>query len=118
MPRKKFKEPTGKERMKRRLPVGSRPARLEQDIKKAYTQDQLYEVGAITLLWNQIEAGVNFLLFIVLSSSSLHHSIWLGMMKKIQSLDGKIEILRKQYEASDILNQSKKLHKISFRCSK
>jgi hypothetical protein len=96
MPKKLSYEPTGKERMKRRHPEGAPPTRFEQDIKKAYTQDQLYEVGAITLLWNQIEASIDFLLFIVLSSSSLHYTIWMGMMAKIQSLEGKIEILRKR----------------------
>jgi len=45
------KRPTGKEIMKRRTPddLSLRPARFEFDPKKAYTTEQLAEIGAITL---------------------------------------------------------------------
>jgi hypothetical protein len=56
------KLPTGKEVMKRRTPsdVRFRPAKFEFDPKKAYTADQLAEIGAIALKWNQIEAHIDF----------------------------------------------------------
>ena len=52
------KQPTGKEIMRRRTPddLSLRPARFEFDPKKAYTPEQLAEIGAITLKWNQVEA--------------------------------------------------------------
>lgn len=56
-------QPTGKEIMRRRTPddPGLRPARLESDPKKAYSPDQLAEIGAVTLKWNQVEAHIDFI---------------------------------------------------------
>ena len=44
-------QPTGKEIMRRRTSddLSLRPARFEFDPKKAYTPEQLAEIGAITL---------------------------------------------------------------------
>lgn len=55
--------PSGKEIMKRRPPsdLRLRPARFESDPKKAYTTEQLAQIGAITLKWNQIEAHIDFI---------------------------------------------------------
>jgi hypothetical protein len=44
--------------MSRRQPKTSRPGRRVEDPKEAYTVAQLAEVGAIALMWNQID---NFL---------------------------------------------------------
>ncbi len=54
--------PTGREAMKRKPPedMRLRPAKFEFDPKKAYTSDQLAEIGAISLRWNQIEAHIEF----------------------------------------------------------
>ena len=63
-PEKKAKRlPTGQEIMKRRAPsdLNLRPHKFESDPKKAYTADQLAEIGAITLKWNQIEAHIDFI---------------------------------------------------------
>lgn len=59
---KQKKQPTGKEVMKRRMPadLSLRPARFESNPKKAYTTEQLAEIGAIALKWNQIEAHIEF----------------------------------------------------------
>ena len=45
--------------MKRRQPKDAKPGRRVQDIKKAYTQEQLTEIGSITLKWNQIDFFVD-----------------------------------------------------------
>src|SRR5208282_1905454 len=56
------REPTGHEVMRRPPPNdwGLRPARFEFDPKKAYSAEQLAEMGAISLKWNQIEAHIDF----------------------------------------------------------
>jgi len=66
------KLPTGKEIMKRRTPndLSLRPARFEFDPKKAYTTEQLAEIGAITLKWNQIEAHIEFVATFILFTKS------------------------------------------------
>jgi hypothetical protein len=55
--------PSGQERMKRKAPtdLSLRPQKFEFDPKKAYTAEQLAEIGAITLKWNQIEAHIDFI---------------------------------------------------------
>ena len=59
----KNKSPTGQEIMKRRAPthLALRPTKFESDPKRAYTVEQLAEIGAITLKWNQIEAHIDFI---------------------------------------------------------
>ncbi len=49
--------------MKRKAPtnLSLRPQKFESDPKKAYTAEQLAEIGAITLKWNQIEAHIDFI---------------------------------------------------------
>jgi hypothetical protein len=58
----KKKSPTGQEIMKRRAPshLELRPKKFESDPKRAYTVEQLAEIGAITIRWNQIEAHIDF----------------------------------------------------------
>lgn len=55
--------PTGNERMRRRTPsdLSLMPKRTEHDPKKAYQKKQLAEMAVIAILWNQIEAQVNYL---------------------------------------------------------
>lgn len=63
-PQKRVKRlPTGQEVMKRKAPsdLNLRPTKFEFDPKKAYTTDQMAEIGAITLKWNQIEAHIDFI---------------------------------------------------------
>jgi hypothetical protein len=52
--------------MKRPQPLGARPGRIEDDIKKALTTEQLAEIGAISLKFNQIESLVEFILVVIL----------------------------------------------------
>lgn len=105
-----IKEPTGKERMRRPPSKTLRPRSIEFDIKKAYTQEQLSEIGAIALVWNQIEAFIDFLILIVVGPapgvSSV--SVWLEIQKRINSLDAKIDILQLQSEESAILDTEAK----------
>ena len=57
----------GQHRMKRRKPdVSAGPVRPVSDIRKAYTPEQLAEIGAIALIWNQIELQIDFILLVIL----------------------------------------------------
>ena len=60
------KSPKPHHRMKRPQPLGARPGRIEDDIKKALTTEQLAEIGAISLKFNQIESLVEFILVVIL----------------------------------------------------
>lgn len=106
----KTKEPTGKERMRRRAPsdLSLRPKRFEFDIKKAYSQEQLAEIGAIALVWNQIEAHVQSLMFIAFHSFFPSFGVWIEILKKIKTIDGHIDILRKYADENDILDDKAK----------
>ncbi len=57
------KLPSGREVMKRRAPkdLSFQPSKFESDPKKAYSFNQLAEIGAITLKWNQIEGHIDFI---------------------------------------------------------
>lgn len=57
------REVTGHEVMKRPPPIdwSLRPARFEFDPKKAYSTEQLAEMGAISLKWNQLESHIDFI---------------------------------------------------------
>jgi hypothetical protein len=62
---------SAKARMSRRQPPGSIPGRRVEDPKQAYTKERLEEIGAITLLWNQVDGFIDWLLQI-----SLKLPIW------------------------------------------
>jgi hypothetical protein len=49
--------------MTRKQPSGSQPGRRPWDPKEAYTTEQLAEVGAVILLWNQVEAFLDLLMY-------------------------------------------------------
>lgn len=51
--------------MKRPQPPGAKPGRAEHDIKKALTTEQLAEIGAISLKFNQIELLIEFILLVI-----------------------------------------------------
>lgn len=91
--------------MKRPKPPNARPKRYEQNIRKAYTTEQLAEIGAIALLYNQLESFVDFMLLVVLH---LPPSTWLPVVKRINGMDGKLEILRRYAADSFILTDEAK----------
>jgi hypothetical protein len=98
------KLPTGKEIMRRRTPhdLSLRPARFEFDPKKAYTTEQLAEIGAITLKWNQIEAHIEFVATFILFTKSpfwLRHSI-----NKNLSTKSKLNLLKECLKHAELLD--------------
>lgn len=101
-----------KHRMKRPQPPDAKAGRHVHDIKQAYTNEQLIEVGAIALTWNQIDFQIDFLLLVVLK---MPIGLWLEVTKRINGMDGKIEILRLRSNQSSILtNEAKSTIKLSL----
>jgi hypothetical protein len=91
--------------MKRPQPQGARPGRIEHDIKKALTTEQLAEIGAISLKFNQIESLVEFILLVILDLPPL--LAW-DVIRRINGMDAKLSILRRYYEANKILTEEAK----------
>lgn len=99
---------TGKEIMKRRTPdaLSLRPARFEFDPKKAYTPEQLAEIGAITLKWNQVEAHIDFIGSHILFTKA---SFWLQIeVDKALNNSGKLRLLEVCLDRSKLLDESAK----------
>ena len=100
--------PDGHEIMKRRAPsdLSLRPARFESDPKKAYTTEQLAEIGAITLKWNQIEAHIDFVGSFILFTKS---PFWLRLSTdKILSTKAKLNLLKECMKNATLLDDRSK----------
>ena len=90
--------------MKRRAPddLSLRPARFEFDPKKAYTPEQLAEIGAITIKWNQIEAHIEFVAWHILFTKS---PLWLQLsINKALSAKSKLNLLKECLKHAKLLN--------------
>ena len=100
MPRT-LEAPAGaKARMSRKQPPSSRPGKRAEDPKKAYTIHQLAEVGAVVLIWNEIDSFVDWLLNSALRPpDSLFWEIGRSMR-----LEAKLDILRERATRSRIFN--------------
>jgi hypothetical protein len=73
--------------MKRPRPKDNvRSARHMANIRDAFTPEQLAEIGAVALMWNQVEFQIDFILLVILK---LPPSLWLPMVKRINGMDGK-----------------------------
>ena len=102
------KLPTGKEVMKRRTPADLRlrPAKVEFDPKKAYTAEQLAEIGAITLKWNQVEAFIDFIGAYILYAKT---PIWLQIATdRALSTKTKLGLLKECLKRSTLLDEKAK----------
>ncbi len=95
----------GKYRMKRPQPPNAETRRYEHNIKKAYSKEQLSEIGAIALIWNQIDEFINFLLMIALN---IPLNVWMEVAKRINGMDGKLAILQLRADRSRILSPEAK----------
>jgi hypothetical protein len=118
MRQKTPKEPCGKERMRRSPPrnFNLRPKRFEFDVKKAYDQNQLAEIGAVTLVWNQVEAAVGHILFMMgLTSWRVDPKVLLKLLDAMKGLEDKIEILRTLHQINNLFDdKTRNTIEISF----
>ena len=108
-PKKRPKNsPDGSEIMKRRAPrdLSLRPAKFEFDPKKAYTAEQLAEIGAITLKWNQIEAHIDFIGSHILFPKS---PFWLQIAThKTLSTKAKLNLLKECLKHAEFFDDKSK----------
>jgi hypothetical protein len=94
--------------MERRAPsdLSLRPARFESDPKKAYTTEQLAELGAITLKWNQIETHIDFIGSFILFGKS---PSWLQLATdKALSTKAKLSLLKECMKNATLLDNRSK----------
>lgn len=104
----KKRTPTGHEVMKRPPPMNLRlrPTRFEFDPKKAYSAEQLSEMGAISIKWNQIEAHIDFIGSHVLFAKS---PFWLVLsVDRAIGTTRKIELLEECAAQSTFFNEKTK----------
>ena len=77
------------------------------DLKKDLTQEELAGIGAVAILYNELEYGVDMLTALTLR---LPQAYWLPAVKRIGSSDSKIELVRMAADEFDrhltIYNQS------------
>jgi hypothetical protein len=100
--------PTGYERMKRIPPrdLELRPKRYEFDPKKAYQKKQLAELGAISIIWNQVETQIDYLGSHILFMPS---NLWVkAELSNVVSMTGKIALIRTCLEHAHILDDDAK----------
>jgi len=100
--------PTGQEIMKRKTPsdLSLRPAKFESDPKKAYTTEQLAEIGAISLKWNQIEANIDFIGSFILFTKT---PFWLRLKTdNIFSTKTKLSLLKECLNHATLLDDKAK----------
>jgi hypothetical protein len=104
----KTKSPSGKERMKRVAPddLSLRPTKFEFDPKKAYSAEQLAEIGAIALKMNQIEAHIDFIGSHILFSKT---PFWLQIAtNNALSMDKKLDLLGECLDRSVLMDDKSK----------
>ncbi|QUD89849.1 hypothetical protein [Phenylobacterium montanum] len=100
--------PDGSETMKRRSPqhLSLRPAKYEFDPKRAYTPEQLADIGAIALKWNQIEAHIDFVGSQILFAKT---PFWLRLATdKVMGERTKLKLLRECAARGELLNDRAK----------
>ena len=94
--------------MKRKAPIHLRlrPQKFESDPKRAYTAEQLAEIGAITLKWNQIEAHINFIGSHILFSKT---PFWLQIATdRALGMKAKLALLKECLKRSILMDQKAK----------
>lgn len=100
--------PDGSEMMKRPSPrhLSLHPAKYESDPKKAYTLEQLAEIGAIALKWNQIEAHIDFVGSHILFAKT---PFWLRLAtNKVMSEKTKQKLLEECTDRAELLDDRAK----------
>ena len=94
--------------MKRRAPVDLklRPSRFESDPKKAYSVDQLSEIGAISIRWNQLESLIDFIATFILFNKN---PFWLRLsVSSSLTANKKLDLLKECLKNAELLDDSAK----------
>jgi len=107
MSRGTSQKPSGKARMSRKQPLDARPGRRIEDPKEAYSIEQLAEMGAIILIWNQIDTLIDWLVHIALRLPLL---LFWDTIRRLNGVTAKVRLLRLAAERSQILNDTARKH--------
>ena len=76
--------------MKRRV-TQRRYGPRAHDIKKELSREQLAALGAVALAWNDVEAMIDVLLCVVMSTP---HKLWRELTTRINGIEGKFSIIK------------------------
>jgi hypothetical protein len=98
------KPPTPR-RMTRKQSSNSQPGRTAEDPKEAYTIEQLAEVGAIILLWNQVEAFLDLLIYTATNPPT--YLIW-DVSRRLRGITARIELLHLAADRNEVLTEDAK----------
>jgi hypothetical protein len=98
-------KPSSPQRMTRKQPADSQPGRRIEDPKEAYTSEQLAEVGAIILLWNQVETFVDWLIYMAVNPPI--YLFW-DAARRFKGIGAKVELLRIAADRNKILSDEAK----------
>src|SRR5205085_7983966 len=89
-------------RMTRKQSSASPPGVRPEDPKEAYTTVQLAEVGAVVLLWNQVETFLDLLIY-----TALNPPIW-DVSRHLRGVTARIKLLRLAADRNEILSDDAK----------
>jgi hypothetical protein len=84
-------------RMTRKHSFGPPPVPQPWDPKEAYTTEQLAEVGAVILLWNQVEGLLDLLIY-----TAQNPPIW-DVSRHLRGVPARIKLLRLAADRNEIL---------------
>jgi hypothetical protein len=98
-------KPTSPHRMTRKQSFSSQPGRRAEDPKEAYAIEQLAEVGAIILLWNQIEAFLDLLIYTAINPPT--YLIW-DVSRRLRGVTARTELLHLAADRNKILSEDAK----------
>jgi hypothetical protein len=108
----KAAKPSAPARMSRRQPENSKPGNRFGTPKELFTNEQLAEIGAIVLIWNQIDTFLDFLMYVCLKMPI--YLLW-DVTRRFRGVDAKIQILRLAADRNKILDDAaKKCIKLSL----
>jgi hypothetical protein len=92
-------------RMSRPQPKNSRPGKRFGTPKELFSDEQLAEIGAIVLIWNQIDTFLDFLTYVSLKPPI--YLLW-EVARRFRGVDAKIELLRLAADRNKILDDAAK----------
>jgi hypothetical protein len=92
-------------RMSRPQPKDSRPGNRFGTPKELFGNEQLAEIGAIVLIWNQIDTFVDFLTYVTLKPPI--YLLW-EVARRFRGVDAKIQLLRLAADRNKILDDAAK----------
>lgn len=93
--------------MKRKIPPGRKFSVLpKRDIMRDINPDVLAGIGAVSLAWNNFEAGINIALSAALQ---IEFKNWIHVYSRINGFDGKVAIIKAALSGRKLANDATQL---------